>query len=260
MARAATLSGVQVPWERAIVVGASSGIGAEVARQLAAGGCRVALVARREDELARLAATLGAADDGTPRALAYPHDVTRPEDVPALFQQVCRDLGGLNLIVYAAGILRRIGAEEYAFEKDRETLEVNVLGAVAWLNEAAQRFGRAGTGTIVGISSTSGDRGRRGYPVYCASKAALDTYLESLRNRVGRRGVTVVTVKPGPVATPMTAGMTGLPFMISADEAARRTLAAARRGARTAYVPPRWRPIMFVIRHIPSPIFRHLNV
>ena len=137
---------------------------------------------------------------------------------------------------------------------------MNVLGAVAWLNEAAQRFTRARAGTIVGLSSVAGDRGRRGNPVYCASKAALDTYLESLRNRLGRLGVAVVTVKPGPVATSMTAGRNQVPFLVSAEEAARQILAAARRGARVAYVPAKWRPIMYVIRHIPSVVFQRLNV
>src|SRR5260370_14867305 len=97
----------------------------------------------------------------------------------------------------------RVGEDEYAFEKDRQIIEVNVLGAMAWLNEAAPRFARAGEGTIIGISSVSGDRGRRGQPAYCASKAALDTYLEALRNRLRRRGVPGVTVTPGPVDTRM---------------------------------------------------------
>jgi short-subunit dehydrogenase len=244
-------------WTRAIVVGGSSGIGAEIARQLGADGCRVALVARRETELAGVAETVRAAGG---EALVFPHDVTRYDDVPTLFQRVCRELGGLDLVVYAAGVMPQIQESEYAFGKDRLVIEVNVLGAIAWLNEVAARFERAGAGTIVGISSVAGDRGRRGYPVYNASKAALDTYLEALRNRLARRGVAVVTVKPGPVATPMTAGMDRLPLIISAPEAARQTLAAARRGARTAYVPARWRPIMFVLRNIPSAVFARLDV
>jgi decaprenylphospho-beta-D-erythro-pentofuranosid-2-ulose 2-reductase len=245
------------PWDTAIVVGASSGIGAEVGRQLGGAGCRVALVARREGDLQRLVDEVRARDG---QASAYVHDVTRYEEVPALFQRICHDLGGLDLIVYAAGVMPRLHEQEYSFDKDRQVIEVNVLGAVAWLNEAAERFRQAGAGTIVGISSVAGDRGRRGYPVYNASKAALDTYLEALRNRLARHGVTVVTVKPGPVATPMSAGMDRLPFVIPAEEAARQTLAAARRGVRVAYVPGRWRPIMFVVRNIPSAIFRRLEL
>jgi short-subunit dehydrogenase len=249
---------VDRPWQHAIVVGASSGIGAEIARQLGRDGCRLALVARRAAELAAVAAAIN--EHAPDRARIWAHDVTDAGAVPGLFQTICRDLGGLDLLVYAAGIMPRIAESEYDFPTDRRIVEVNVLGAVAWLNEAAQRFAQARAGTIVGISSVAGDRGRRGNPVYCASKAALDTYLEAVRNRVGRHGVAVVTAKPGPVDTPMTRGMTRLPFLVSAEEAARRILAGARRGATTVYVPARWRPIMFVIRHLPSPLMKRLDL
>jgi decaprenylphospho-beta-D-erythro-pentofuranosid-2-ulose 2-reductase len=246
-----------LPWKHAIVVGASSGIGREIARQLTAGGCRVALVARREGELRQLADQ--ANERGPGEALVYAHDVTCAEEVPALFQQVCRELGGLDAIFYTAGVMPRISPDEYTFEKDRLNVEVNFLGAIAWLNEAALRFGRAGEGTIVGVSSVAGDRGRGGYPVYGATKAALNAYLESLRNRVGRLGVRVVTVKPGPVRSPMTEGMGALPMMISTEQAARRIIAAARAGKNVAYVPWAWRPIMAIIRMIPSFVFQRMK-
>jgi NAD(P)-dependent dehydrogenase (short-subunit alcohol dehydrogenase family) len=246
-------------WQRALIVGASSGIGEELARQLARSGCKVALVARRKEELTRIASEIDGAG-GEPRALIYAHDVREYECVPALFQQIAHDLGGLDLILYAAGVMPRLADEEYAFAQDRLTIEVNVLGAVAWLNEAAQRFTRAGAGTIVGLSSVAGDRGRRGMPVYCTSKAALNTYLEALRNRVARHGVAVVTVKLGPVATPMTEGLDKLPMVIPASQAAEQILAAAARRATVAYVPGKWRPIMFVLRSIPSAIFKKLNI
>ncbi len=247
-------------WTRAIVVGASSGMGAALARRLSREGCRLALLARREDALAALVAEIGSAAGDPGRARAYAHDVTRAPDTPALFQQICRDLGGLDLIIYSAGIMPRVAEDEYAFEKDHHIIEVNLLGAIAWLNEAAHRFARAGEGTIVGLSSVAGDRGRRGQPAYCASKAALDTYLEALRNRLRRRGVTVVTIKPGPVDTPMTQGLDRRPLLISADRAAGQILAAARRHAVTAYVPGAWRPIMFALRQIPSLVFSRLDV
>ncbi|HXG24962.1 MAG TPA: SDR family NAD(P)-dependent oxidoreductase, partial [Chthonomonadales bacterium] len=172
-------------WNYAMVIGASSGMGREIARQLGMEGCRVALIARREVELRQLAQQINAAT-GEERALVYAHDVTCYEQVPGLFQQIARDLGGLDLVIYSSGVMYRTAEDEYNFEEDRRTIEVNVLGAIAWLNEAARRFARAKAGTIVGISSVAGDRGRRGFPVYCASKAALNAYLEGLRNRVGR--------------------------------------------------------------------------
>jgi decaprenylphospho-beta-D-erythro-pentofuranosid-2-ulose 2-reductase len=248
---------VSLPWRHALVVGASSGIGEALARQLGAAGCRVALVARRREALERLAGEIG-----RDRALVFPHDVARGEDARALFPEICRALGGLDLFIYAAGVMPPVAVDEWDFAKDRDIVTVNVLGAMAWIDEAAQRFERGRSGTLVGLSSVAGDRGRRGNPAYHASKAALDTFLESVRNRVGRFGVKVVTVKPGPVDTPMTQGMDRdrLPFLISADEAARQALVAAARGARVAYVPARWRPIMFVLRSIPSAIFQRLDI
>jgi len=248
-----------LPWSRAIIVGASSGIGEELANQLGAGGCRVALVARREAELTSVADRINAAA-GDKVATVHPHDVTDVNDVAVLFREIVSDLGGLDLIIYASGYMPKVGSDEYAIDKDAAMIDVNVTGAVAWLNQAAHRFGQARTGTIVGIGSVAGDRGRRGNPVYGASKAFLDTYLEALRNRLAVKGVSVVTIKPGPVDTPMTQGLGKLPNMISAQEAATLIIQAARDKARIAYIPGKWKVIMGVIKAIPSPIFQFLNI
>ena len=247
-------------WRQAIVVGASSGIGAAVARRLAGAGTRVALVARRAAELERVAGEIAEATGDRERALVFRHDVTAGAEVPALATRIAHDLGGLDLLVYAAGIMPHIGVDEYDLDTDRAIVDVNVVGAMAWCNVVADRFARAGAGTIVGISSVAGDRGRRGNPAYHASKAALDAYLEAIRNRVARRGVRVVTVKPGPVDTPMTRGMEKLPLLVSADAAAAAILAGAAHGRTTVYVPGTWRPIMFVLRNLPSFVFRHLDI
>src|SRR5262245_44716951 len=100
-----------LPWRRALVVGASSGIGAAIARRRAQAGARVALVARRADELARVAGEIEARGAGT--AVVRVHDVRRAETVPALSRDVCDALGGLDLVVYAAGVMPRIREDEY---------------------------------------------------------------------------------------------------------------------------------------------------
>ncbi len=241
-------------WKRAIIVGASSGIGEALARTLLGDGCRVALVARRAERLRTLAREAGGDE-----ALVYAHDVTDTAAVPTLFDRITHDLGGLDLIIYAAGVMPAVGPEEYDSAKDAATIAANFTGAVSWLNEAARRFEKAGEGTIVGISSVAGDRGRRGNPVYGATKAAMNAYLESLRNRIERRGAFVVTIKPGPVDTPMTNGLK-MPGMISPERAAAEILVAAKDKVRVAYVPAKWKPIMGVIRAIPPGIFKHLNI
>ena len=245
-------------WKQAIIVGASSGIGEALARALSADGCSVALVARREDKLRGLAQELNT-EDGAAKARFYVHDVTDFPSVPALFAQIAYELGVLELIIYAAGVMPPVGPDEYSIQKDSEIVAANFTGAVAWLNQAAPRFAEAKAGTIVGISSVAGDRGRRGSPVYGATKAALNAYLESLRNRIERTGAFVVTIKPGPVRTPMTEGLK-MPGMISAEQAAAEILLAAKERVRVAYVPAKWKPIMAVIRAIPAPIFKWLNI
>ena len=134
--------------------------------------------------------------------------------MPELLQSVARDLGGLDLVVYSAGLMHRIAPDEYDTGKDRDMVEVNLLGAMTWLNPVVARFAALGRGTIVGIGSVAGDRGRCGNPAYGAAKAGLHAYLEALRNRVARRGVRVVTIKPGFVDTAMSRG---LPQAVLAD-------------------------------------------
>jgi len=246
-------------FRHALVIGASSGIGEAMARRLAAGGDRVALVARRGDELERVTAEINA-EEGENRAFYRVHDVRDTDQVPELFQRIARDLGGLDLVVYAAGVMHPVSFDEFNPKKDLDMLDVNLRGAVAWLDPAAERFSRLQGGTIIGIGSVAGDRGRSGNPVYCTSKAGLHAYLEAIRNRVARDGVRVVTIKPGFVDTALTRGLDGLFWLISADRAAEIILRKAERGVTAAYVPARWRWVMLVIRSIPSFIFRRLKV
>jgi len=238
-----------------IVVGASSGIGASIARELAAAGATVAILARREAELAAVAA------HDPRRLLPYVHDVADTASIPALLERIIADLGGLDGLVYAAGVMPDLAEGEYAFAKDAAMVNVNLLGAMAWMDPVCARFEAARAGTIVGISSIAGVRGRRANPGYTATKAALTTYLEALRNRASRYGVNVVTIKPGFVDTAMTAGKPGLFWLVSPDEAARQTIAHARRGRSVdAFVPARWAAVALAVRLMPSAIFRRLNV
>ncbi len=244
---------------RAIVIGASSGIGAALVEALAAKGCKVAAIARREEELHRLASRVNRRLRKQ-AVFPHPHDVANIHEVPGLFAEVTRELGGVDLIIYAAGVMPKIAVDEYDTAKDRQMVEVNYLGAVAWLNEAARRFENLKAGHIVAVGSIAGVRGRRGNPVYCSSKAALHTFMESLRNRLTRYGVGVTTIKPGFVDTAMTKGMPGLFWLISPREAASRILRAVERNRGEIFVPGRWVLVATVVRCIPSFIFRHMGI
>lgn len=242
----------------AIVVGASSGIGAAIARRLALEGRKVAMLARREPELRAMAATI---DDTLGKQLAFPyvHDAADHDKVEELWQRIEADLGEVDELHFVAGVMPPVAIDEFDMHKDLVQLQVNAIGGIAWVNAAAKRFQAKGKGCIVGVSSVAQDRGRVGKPGYHASKAAFDTFLESVRNRLWKKGVQVTTIRPGFVETPMT---TGLPLKgaISADKAAGLILRARDKRKALAYVPFKWRIIMTVIRHIPSFVFRRMTI
>lgn len=242
-----------------VIVGASSGIGESLARKLARPDRCIALVARRMDKLDIIASEINA-KHSSEVALPFFCDVTDHAGIPKLVDRIASQMGGIDAIIYASGVMSRIEPTEYSTGDDIEMIQVNVAGAVAWLNAVSKRFQIANKGIVVGISSVAADRGRRGNPVYGATKAFFDTYLEGLRNRLERFGCMVITVKPGPIDTPMTQGLGRLPLMISSDEAALQIISAIERGQRVVYVPAKWKPIMTVIRLVPSAIFKRLNI
>ncbi|MCA2003099.1 MAG: SDR family NAD(P)-dependent oxidoreductase [Chloroflexi bacterium] len=247
------------PKRRGVIVGASSGMGASLARRLAKEGYVLALLAPQKESLEAVCGEINSAA-GEVRAFAYPHDVTHYHEAPALLRKIVAELGGLDLFVYMAGVNYPPGLENYNFETDRKMVEVNLLGAMAWLSLAAEMFQSAKAGQIVGISSVAGDRGRMGNPGYNASKAGLTCYLEALRNRLTRHGVHVLTVKPGFVKTEMLKAAQGAtPFAITPEQAVEDIYQAMRARKQVVYTASIWRWIMLVIQHIPSFIFRRMS-
>lgn len=246
------------PRRRAILIGASEGIGAALARKLAKEGYSLALVSRQKEKLTALCNEINQSET---RAISYQHDVTNYNEVPALLQKIVADLGGLDTAIFMAGVnFPPGGNDKYNFEFDKKMTEVNLIGGMAWLTPIAEMFHNAKAGQIVGIGSVAGDRGRVGNPGYNTSKAGFTTYLEALRNRLTRHGVNVLTVKPGFVKTEMLkAAQGGTPFAIEPEKAADDIYKAMQKRKQTIYTPFFWRYIMLVIQHIPSFIFRRLS-
>jgi short-subunit dehydrogenase len=248
------------PRRRGIVIGASDGLGAALARRLAREGYILALLARRQELLDALCDEINHVS-GEQRARAYAHNVTEYDQVADLLRRVVADLGGLDLLVFVAGINYPPGGiDKYNFANDRRMVETNLIGAMAWLSAVAAMFQSAKAGQIVGIASVAGDRGRVGNPGYNTSKAGLATYLEALRNRVTRYGVNVLTVKPGFVETKMLQAAQGpTPFVITPEKAAEDIWRAMQKRKQVVYTAPIWRWIMLAIQHTPSVIFRRLS-
>lgn len=237
----------------ALIVGASSGVGAALARRLSREGYTLALVARRIDRLEALAAELN-------HALAYQHDVVNTAEIPALFERILSDLGRLDLFIYCAGVLYPNDPTAYDAAHDQFIFQVNLIGAAAWINPVAQHFQQRHAGHIVGIGSIAGDRGRRGMPAYTASKAGLHAYLEGMRNRVWRDGVTVTTIKLGQVDTDMLKNAARRRNPITPEHAADLIWRAIKQRQQTVYVPWWWAFIGLAVRHLPSFIFRRLSI
>jgi short-subunit dehydrogenase len=243
-------------------------MGAALARKLVDTGFQVALVARQVDKLDALADNLNTSyRDKTvaPVARTYQHDVRDYDAVSALIDRIRHEAGNsggeIDVVVYAAGIMPPGEQGQWTFQEEHGTIETNLIGAMAWIGASAEVMKRIGHGTIVGISSVAGDRGRKGNSAYMASKAAFTTYLESLRYRLHGTGVRVVTVKPGYVATPLTAGMRlPRPLTISAEVAAANIARLCRGGRTVAYVPGYWRLIMLIIRTLPAWVLVRLPI
>ena len=248
------------PRRRGIIIGASDGLGAELARKLAHEGYILALIARRKDKLETLCNEINLSLNEQ-RTQAHVHDVAEFDKVPDLLRKLVAELGGLDLVIFVAGVNYPPGGiDKYNFANDRRMIEVNLIGAMAWLHPIAEMFQSAKGGQIVGISSVAGDRGRVGNLGYNTSKAGLATYLEALRNRLTRHGVNVLTVKPGFLKTEMLKAAQGAtPFAIEPSKAADDILKAMKKRKQLIYTASIWRWIMLAIQHTPSVIFRRLS-
>jgi len=245
--------------QRILILGATSAIAESTARLFAARGARLYLVARNQEKLNAIAADLrvrGAAS--VESALA---DLDDTSAHPTLLQHATQSLGGLDIAILAHGILGDQPRAESDFEHAAHILHTNLTSPVSLLTWLANFCAQQHHGTLAVFSSVAGDRGRKSNYVYGASKAGLTAFLGGLRNRIDREGVHVLTIKPGPVKTPMTQGMKGYDKFADVHKVAAAIVKAIDARTDVLYVPfiP-WLPVMFIVRHIPERIFKKLNL
>lgn len=234
-----------------IISGASSGIGQALAERYAAQGATLGLIARREPELQRLAARLG-----VPTRI-YPLDVRDAAALAAAADDFMSCHGCPDIVIASAGVslgtLTECHEDLSAFQ---DVIDINVVGVAKTFQPFIASMQKHRHGKLVGIASVAGYRGLPGAEAYSASKAALISYLESLRVELARTGIKVITICPGYVATPMTAGNPyPMPFLMSADAAAGKIIAAIARGKPYAVIPWQMAIVARMLRMVPNRLY-----
>ena len=239
-----------------LVLGARSDIGRAVARRFASNGHPIQLAARRAHTLEPDKADLETRY-GVPVSL-HEFDALAPETHARLLEE----LPGLpQIAVCVVGVLGDQAGSESDVSAASHVMRSNFEGPAAIMALLANAFVSRGNGTLVGVSSVAGERGRATNYVYGSAKAGFTAFLSGLRNRLAGCGVHVVTVLPGFVNTSMTEGM-DLPSSLTAepDEVADAIYRAVARGTDVVYVRSIWRPIMLVIKAIPERLFKRLSL
>jgi short-subunit dehydrogenase len=188
-------------YETAVITGASSGIGEELAKRLAADGVKVALLARRRE---RMDATVAAIEAAGGRALAITCDVTDRHQVADAFKQVEAAYGPVDLMIANAGVAQVMSADRLDLDVAERTYKINVFGTLYAISAVLPSMMGRRKGHIVGISSMASVRAYPGLMAYSASKSAMNRELEAVRNRVRKWGVSVSTICPGYIRTEMT--------------------------------------------------------
>jgi decaprenylphospho-beta-D-erythro-pentofuranosid-2-ulose 2-reductase len=225
-----------------------------VMRQLVTPSAHFFLVARSREKLTSVAQDLLVR--GALRVDMIVADLDDTQTHPQMLSVAASQLGAIDLALLAHGILGDQASAERDYLVAEQILGTNLLGPVSLLTWLANYCESQGGGTLAVISSVAGDRGRKSNYVYGASKAGLNAFLSGLRNRCDRAGVQVLTIKPGFVATPMTAHIPKNRLFATPEQVARGILRGVRKRKDIVYVPWFWRPIMTIVRAVPERIFK----
>jgi hypothetical protein len=232
--------------KKAIIIGATSGIGRELAKLLAKNGYVVGIAGRRRRLLAQLQKEIPS------KTYSKRIDISKAEEAISLLRELWSEMGGIDLIVISAAV--NLASPKIDWKKEREVVAVNVAGFVAIANAAAELFAKQGHGHIVGISSVASHKYSSRSTAYCASKAFVSSYLRGLREKLRRMGanVHVTEVLPGFVATPMISYKKGVFWVMSPKKAAACIYAAIKRKRKKAYITKRWFLVAMLLRMLPD--------
>jgi len=238
--------------KRAIIIGASSGMGRELAKIFSADGYEVGISARRLELLEELRRELPG------RSCVKRMDISDAEASVAALDEMIAELGGMDVIVISSAL--DYFNPDLKWGEVKESILVNVMGFAALANAAYNYFDKQGSGHIVGMSSIAALRGSGSHPAYSASKAFVSNYLEGLRVKAAksRREIYVTDIRPGFVDTPMSEGQPGMFWVATAEKAARQIYGAVKRKKRIAYITKRWDIIARFLRVAPGRLYARL--
>src|SRR5947209_14982975 len=243
---------------RILIVGATSAIAHEAAKYFACDGADFFLVARNSAKLEAIKNDLKVR--GAKQIETYLLDLADLDRHQEMVEAALQPFDGLDMVLIAHGTLGDQKLCEQSVTKALEEFTNNCTSVISLLTILANYFEHQRRGCIAVISSVAGDRGRQSNYVYGAAKGAVSTFLQGLRNRLAKSGVAVVTIKPGTVDTPMTADLKKGLLFAPARTIGRGVYQSMKKGKEVAYLPWYWRPIMFMIRRIPEPVFKKLSM
>ena len=251
-----TIKKIKMPGS-VLITGASTGIGRALAFEFSRRGFALGLCARRLELLEELEEELSGENQ-----VAVAHlDVADLESVPEVLNKLTDELGGVSIIIANAGIGGRNYPGEGTFHQDRKIIEINVLGAMATIDAGADILKKQGGGQIVGISSIAGFRGLSATPAYSASKAALSTYMEGIRNHLLQHKIAVTVINPGFIDTPINTHRKSRPFLISAEKGAQLMADMIEKQVLSSTVPVwPWAVISRIMYMIPERLWCKINV
>jgi short-subunit dehydrogenase len=244
--------------KKILIIGATSAIAEATARLWAARGDALFLVGRDGARLETIAADLRVR--GAASVACFTMDARDTAAHAAMLAAACAALGGVDVALIAHGSLPDQKACAASVEQTLREIETNGVSVVALATLLGAAFDEQGSGSLAVIGSVAGDRGRQSNYVYGAAKGMVGVFLQGLRNRLAKRGVQVLTIKPGFVDTPMTAAFTKGALWAKPDAIARGIVRAIDRRADEVYLPRFWWLIMTLIRHIPERVFKRLSL
>lgn len=244
--------------KKILIIGATSAIAEATARIWAQRGDELFLVARNEERLNLMTKDLKIR--GASQVHSYFMDANNFDQHLSMLDKAFGVLGVIDIVLIAHGTLSNQKECEHSVELTMQEIKTNALSAIALLTHLANRFEKQGAGTIAVISSVAGDRGRASNYVYGSSKSMVTSFTSGLRQRLYKSGVSVVTIKPGFVDTPMTAEFKKGFLWIKPTVIARSIAVACEDKNGDVYVPGFWMIIMLVIKKIPESLFVRLDL